>query len=55
MPEKTAGPPSRYRRDRRATEPPGDDEGQKESLRRMVALLEKAGWFGAVGKDAKPE
>ncbi len=34
---------------------PNDVEGQKETLRRMVALLENAESFGAVDKDAKPE
>jgi hypothetical protein len=32
---------------------PGDSEGQKETLRRMVGLLEQAEAFGAVDKDAK--
>ena len=32
---------------------PGDVPGQKETLRRMVALLETATAFGAVDKDAK--
>jgi len=34
---------------------PGDVDGQKETLRRMVALLENAEGFGAVDRDAKPE
>jgi hypothetical protein len=33
---------------------PKDVEGQKETLRRMVALIEQADHFGAVDKDAKP-
>jgi hypothetical protein len=34
---------------------PNDVDGQKETLRRMVALIENADTFGAVDKDAKPE
>ena len=34
---------------------PGDVEGQLETLRRMVGLIENANEFGAVDKDAKPE
>ena len=34
---------------------PNDVDGQKETLRRMVALLENADAFGAVDKDAKGE
>jgi hypothetical protein len=33
---------------------PGDVEGQLETLRRMVSLIENANEFGAVDKDAKP-
>ena len=32
---------------------PLDVEGQKQTLRRMVALIENADTFGAVDKDAK--
>ena len=32
---------------------PNDVDGQKETLRRMVALLESAEAFGAVDQDAK--
>jgi hypothetical protein len=32
---------------------PNDVEGQKQTLRRMVALIEQAEAFGAVDKDAK--
>ncbi len=32
---------------------PGDVAGQKDTLRRMVALIEDAAAFGAVDKDAK--
>ena len=32
---------------------PHDVDGQKETLRRMVALLERAEAFGAVDKDEK--
>jgi hypothetical protein len=34
---------------------PGDVEGQKQTLRRMIALIENADSFGAVDKDAKQE
>ncbi len=33
---------------------PHDVDGQKETLRRMVSLIEGAEAFGAVDKDAKP-
>ncbi len=33
---------------------PHDVDGQKETLRRMVALIEHADAFGAVDKDPKP-
>ena len=33
---------------------PNDVAGQRETLTRMVALLENADAFGAVDKDAKP-
>ena len=32
---------------------PHDVDGQKQTLRRMVALIEQAEEFGAVDKDAK--
>ena len=32
---------------------PNDIDGQKETLRRMVALVESADTFGAVDKDEK--
>jgi hypothetical protein len=32
---------------------PNDVAGQQETLRRMVALIENAGEFGAVDKDAR--
>ena len=34
---------------------PGDVDGQLDTLRRMVALIEGADAFGAVDKEAKPE
>ncbi len=34
---------------------PHDVDGQKDTLRRMVALIEGAPAFGAVEKDAKPD
>jgi len=34
---------------------PHDVAGQKETLRRMVALLERAESFGAIDKDAKKQ
>ncbi len=34
---------------------PHDVDGQLETLRRMVALIENADGFGAIDKDAKPE
>ena len=33
---------------------PNDKDGQLETLRRMVTLIETARAFGAVDKDAKP-
>jgi len=34
---------------------PNDVDGQLETLRRMIALIENAEAFGAVDKDAKKE
>jgi hypothetical protein len=34
---------------------PGDVAGQKETLRRMVSLLEEAEEFGAVDKEARKD